>query len=267
MLSMLPGYRRAALLIAAGAAASLPVFAQTAATPAPSASAPSGAGDAAPSERAKRDAEKVFHWIMIQGDRARKTSASSASAKDTKDGKDGKDERPAPAKPVVATRSSNAPGRATADPVPEVVLRPRPEAVVSASAPNGSSELRAAAVDAPKASATKPDESATARPARAEATSTPPAVAEPPSDDSPVTLVPIAQSEPQFPVAAMRTLRRGSVQVRFSVQTDGSVADLEVLQSTSPRLNAAALAAIAQWRFQPIARVQTGAVEVGFSLD
>jgi TonB family protein len=51
------------------------------------------------------------------------------------------------------------------------------------------------------------------------------------------------------------------------VQTDGSVANLEVLNTTSPRLNAAALEAIGQWRFQPVSRVQTGAVEVGFNLE
>jgi TonB family protein len=87
------------------------------------------------------------------------------------------------------------------------------------------------------------------------------------TDDAPQGLVALAQPAPQFPINVMRTLRRGTVQVRFSVMTDGSVADIEVLNTTSSRLNAAALAAIGQWRFQPVSKVQTGAVEVGFNLE
>ncbi|HEY9063388.1 MAG TPA: hypothetical protein VIO33_00295, partial [Burkholderiaceae bacterium] len=129
MLSMLPGYRSAALVIAAGGAATLPVFAQTAVAPPPSASA-AAAGDATPSERAKRDAEKVFHWILIQGDRTRKTNAAAAPVKDPKD------ERPAAAPKVIATRSGTVPARAAAaDPVPEVVLHPKSDTVTTASAP------------------------------------------------------------------------------------------------------------------------------------
>ena len=77
----------------------------------------------------------------------------------------------------------------------------------------------------------------------------------------------LAQPAPQFPANLMRMLRRGTVQVRFSVQPDGSVSNVEVLQTTSVRLNNAALEAIAQWRFQPVSKMQTGAVEVGFDLD
>jgi len=45
------------------------------------------------------------------------------------------------------------------------------------------------------------------------------------------------------------------------------VANLEVLNTTNARLNAAALEAIGQWRFQPISKMQSGAVEVGFNLE
>ena len=76
-----------------------------------------------------------------------------------------------------------------------------------------------------------------------------------------------AQAAPQFPLNLMRTLRRGTVQVRFTVLADGSVSEPEVLSSTNARLNPAAVSAISQWRFQPIARAQTGAVELGFNLD
>jgi len=268
---MLPGHCRVALLIAACAAADLPVYAQTTAAPGSASASASGAGEAAPSDRAKRDAEKVFHWIMIQGDRTRKTTTSPAQAKDAKEAKE--DRPAAPSK--TAARAS--PVRGAPDLVPEGVLRPKPEALAAASAPGGAeTRTLVEAAKTPAASTVaagvgaermKPGE-AIAKPARTE--TSPPPAAVPPIEapvDGPVVLVPIAQPEPQFPAAVMRALRRGAVQVRFSVLADGSVADLEVLHTSNPRLNAAVLAAVGQWRFQPVTRVQTGAVEVGFNLD
>jgi TonB family protein len=119
--------------------------------------------------------------------------------------------------------------------------------------------MPAAVTDAPK-----PDPN---RLARVESAAQAAAPAAKLPDDVPHGLVAITQPAPQFPVNAMRTLRRGTVQVQFSVMTDGSVANLEVLKTTSPRLNAAALEAVGQWRFQPVAKTQTGAVEVGFDLE
>ncbi len=227
------------LLVVAGMGSALPALAQT--TVAPS--------EVAPSERAKRDADKVFHWIMIQGDRTRKTPAA----------KDAKEERPAATKPVRLA-------------APEPV-HTRPKADVATAGPAGidsklaakpaeavaPSVMPAAVVDAPK-----PDP---ARLARAEPALQTAAPAVDRSDEAPHGLVVIAQPAPQFPVNVMRTLRRGTVQVQFSVLTDGSVANLEVLKTTSARLNAAALEAVGQWRFQPVAKTQTGAVEVGFDLE
>jgi len=213
--------------------------------------------EVAPSERAKRDADKVFHWIMIQGDRTRKAPAAAA-----KDAKEFKDERPA-AKPVRVAAPEAAPAR------------PKPDATIAATEPSNPkpagkpaerpSETPASpAVPAAVAEAPRQDDPRVAR------IESGPGVAAPAvelTDDAPQGLVALAQPAPQFPANVMRTLRRGTVQVRFSVQTDGSVANLEVLNTTSPRLNAAALEAIGQWRFQPVSRVQTGAVEVGFNLE
>lgn len=231
------------LLVAASwSLASAPALAQT--TPSPS--------DVAPSERAKRDADKVFHWIMIQGDRTRK--APAAAAKDSKDAKETKDDRPA-AKPTRVAAPEAAPARS------------KPEATVAAAAPSSSKPaevLTDAPAPTPASDAPKPN----AGLARTETAPAPPAV--PAVDravDAPQTLVALAQPAPQFPVNLMRTLRRGTVQVRFNVQPDGSVSNLEVLHTTSPRLNSAALDAIAQWRFQPVSKMQTGAVEVGFDIE
>jgi len=235
------------LLVAAGSSfTSLWALAQTT-TPSPS--------EVAPSERAKRDADKVFHWIMIQGDRTRK--APVAGAKDTKDAKD---DRPA-AKPVRAAAPEALPTRARPDASVAAVapVNPKPagkpvEHPAEAPAPAASPT---AAVDSPK-----PDD---ARLARMEPGSR--AAAPAVSDDAPQGLVALAQPAPQFPASVMRALRRGTVQVRFDVLTDGSVANLEVLKTTSARLNSAAIEAVGQWRFKPVSKVQTGAVEVGFDLE
>jgi TonB family protein len=241
------------LLVAAGSGLpSFPTLAQTTPAPAP---APSPS-DVAPSERAKRDADKVFHWIMIQGDRTRKAPAAAA-----KDSKDTRDDRPA-AKPIKLAAPESAPPR------------PKPDASVAAAEPShtkpaGKPVERPADAPVPaavpSAVAAAPNGAGSARAEAAPVAGAAPAVG--PVDDAPQALVALAQPAPQFPANVMRTLRRGTVQVRFNVMTDGSVSNLEVLHTTSARLNAAALEAVAQWRFQPVSKMQTGAVEVGFDLE
>jgi len=65
----------------------------------------------------------------------------------------------------------------------------------------------------------------------------------------------------------MRLLHKGSVQVRFEVKPDGTVGRTEVVKTSSARLNQAAVAAVAQWRFMPVRHAQTGIVDLGFNLD
>jgi len=81
------------------------------------------------------------------------------------------------------------------------------------------------------------------------------------------TLRPVYQTDPQFPQNLLRSLRKGQVQVRFQVLPDGSVAELQVLSSSNARLNQAALTAVAQWRFAPLKKTQSGRVDLGFDLD
>jgi TonB family protein len=238
------------LLVAVGSGlTTLPALAQPAQAP----------NEVAPSERAKRDADKVFHWIMIQGDRTRK--ATAAGAKDAKDVKDVKDERPA-AKPLRVAAPDAVPARAKADATVAGAEPSSPKPVgKAAEKPAGA----AASIGTPAGAAdsAKPED---ARLARAEPASraAAPAVE---ASDAPQGLVALSQPAPQFPVNIMRTLRRGTVQVQFNVLPDGSVANVEVLKTSSARLNAAALEAVGQWRFRPVAKMQTGAVEVGFDLE
>jgi TonB family protein len=80
-------------------------------------------------------------------------------------------------------------------------------------------------------------------------------------------LVPSHQVGPDFGPGVMNSLRKGMALVRFAVQPDGSVSGAEVVRSSHEQLNPAALAAVSQWRFRPITRVQTAVVELGFSVD
>lgn len=70
----------------------------------------------------------------------------------------------------------------------------------------------------------------------------------------PVPLQLASMVEPVTP-RALQGLVRGDVRthVAFTVQTDGSVRDAAVRTSTHPRMDAAVLAAVSQWRYQPIA--------------
>ena len=89
----------------------------------------------------------------------------------------------------------------------------------------------------------------------------------PPEDDTEEPLVLKAQVDPEFPGGLMRNLRKGTVQVKFTVQPDGTVGSTEVVKTTHARLNTAAMTAVKQWRFEPLHHAQLGIVELGFNLD
>lgn len=231
------------------------IFTQQAAH-AQAASAPGGNDEAAPSERAKRDAEKVFHWIMIHSDKPRKvrdanekpaTAAAPAAV------------APKPVAKVARAGEGSAEGAVTAAPAP---VRSTPAATV-ATAP---AAPPVSAVDNEAARMSNAAIARNAPPAAMPDAAAPPAVAAPEEAEI-EQLVPVAQVEPQFPRAVMLDLRKGTVRVRFEVLPDGSVSTPSVVATTSVRLNRAALAAVSQWRFQPVREAQEGMVELGFNLD
>ena len=73
--------------------------------------------------------------------------------------------------------------------------------------------------------------------------------------------------DPQFPMATMRRLRKGDVEVRFDVGNDGKVEVASVLQSTDPGLENAALAAVRQWEFKPTPKGHAAVVDLAFDLS
>ena len=204
-----------------------------------------------PAERARRDADSVFHWILIHSDRPRRPIANRED------------------KPALAARVKRS--ARSAEIVPAVASTPTAEAVAeSAGAPAAVAvqpaqpavEAAIASVPAGRVETAQPP-AATA--ALAVAVVPPPAdiASEVPNE----TLTPVFRPDPQFPRNLLQNLRKGLVKVRFTVLPDGSVAEPTVLTSSNPRLDAAALSAVRQWRFAPLHKVHFAVVDLGFDLN
>lgn len=66
-------------------------------------------------------------------------------------------------------------------------------------------------------------------------------------------LTPLLQDwfQPAYPAEAIAAKSEGRVLVEFVVEADGSVSRVKVKQSSDPRFDEAALAAVRQWKFKP----------------
>ncbi len=79
----------------------------------------------------------------------------------------------------------------------------------------------------------------------------------------------MSQGEPRYPPAAQRAGATGSVQVEFTVATDGSVSDARVVSANAPRqfqrdFEKEAVSAVKRWRFQPIGQATTSRRTISF---
>lgn len=82
-------------------------------------------------------------------------------------------------------------------------------------------------------------------------------------------LTPISQPGPRFPASAQRAGATGTVQVEFTVGTNGSVSDARVVSSDGPRqfqrdFEREALSAVKRWRFQPVGQSTTSRRTISF---
>ena len=81
-------------------------------------------------------------------------------------------------------------------------------------------------------------------------------------------IVLVERVEPKFPTQAIREgIEQGSVTVKFTVQTDGSVTNPTVTDAKPRRgiFDDAALRAVARWKFKPLAEPKDTVVTVDFS--
>jgi TonB family protein len=206
-------------------------------------------------ERAHQEGDKVFKWIMINGSLPKRAGQASAA------------EPAASAAPVArrppAPRPESKPESPAAAGTPRerTAANSRKAAAQPAAASAAASGAAIAQDKAPAVPSLPPSPPSPQMPsAEALADATPPQ----PQEDEPLILV--HEVEPDFPAAIVRRQQKGSVLVRFDVETDGSVTQPEVERSTNPRLNAAALQAVGQWKFKPLRRKQTGTVELAFDV-
>lgn len=221
-----------ALFMAGGTAAHAQLVA-----PASGSSAP----EEDPMERAKRQANNVMRWIKVHSDKPRATAAKEPAAPPAPP--------PAPAaRPAAKTAAAPAPA-----PVPEAekpLATAAPAAVPTPQAPP------------PVAAPVAPPPTAAAAPAIAKAPPPPPPVEE--EDETPLKA--LSQPQPVIPRNVLATVNQGKVMVRFIVEPNGSVSNVEVLSSSSRLLNKPTVTAISTWRFEPIKTPRTAQIEIAFNL-
>lgn len=198
--------------------------------------APVGAASAPvedPMERAKRQANNVMRWIKVAAEKPRVTAAPTPTP------------APAPAaRPAAKPAVANAPAPEAEKPLVTTApaVEPTPQAPPPVAAPATPPTLAAAA------------------PAMAKAP--PPPVEE--EDDMPLKA--LSQPQPVIPRNVLATLNTGKVMVRFIVEPNGSVSNVEVLSSSSRLLNKPTVTAISTWKFEPIKTPRPAQIEIAFNL-
>jgi TonB family protein len=241
-------------------ALTLPVQAQG--VPAAGPGAASAPIELSVSDRVKKDAAGPLYWIRLNAQKADAASTAKPVPRITELRGEARAPRPAAAQPVPArevTARAGATVRAASAPAAAPGL--------ADAAPGVAADSSAAA--APGAALAGTSAAGLAAPAGSSATDAArTAAAEPPADepdDQPLAV--LQAEEPNFPANVMRKLRKGTVQVRFEVQADGSVADVAVVQTTHRSLNNAAIEAVNAWRFEPVRTPRSAIVDLGFDLD
>ncbi|WP_428510487.1 TonB family protein [Roseateles sp.] len=223
-----------------------------------------------PTERAQRDADKVFQWIRFHADKPGAKPAiilpgQGAAAPAAVAAKPNNNRAPERNADAAGARRNAAAGnpdrRGITETVADVAVEAGRAESTAALSPEAT-QLAAASLSATNVPAVLPETLApTAAPAAAAAVfAEPPPVVETP-------LKAIKMVEPEFPRQLQSTLRSGTVQVRFTVMPDGSVGRAEAIQTTHRRLNTAALDAVNQWRFEPIAKAREATVELVFRVE
>ena len=212
-------------------------------------SAPPAAGEA-PSDRAKRDADKVYDMIRMHADRPRRAAVSVTPT--TLPGP------AAAATPPLGNGANPALTAAAAAPADSAARR----AIQADSAARTASLAPALAVSpaAPVLDTTLAMQQL-ATSAAALSDSAKPANGLLPAANA---LVLVSSVDPAFPSHLIRRLGQGSVVVNFDVRPDGTVASTAIAKTSHAGLNEAAKAAVAAWRFKPVSAMTGGVTELRF---
>lgn len=230
------------------------------ASPAGGGSSSSSSNEPSISERVKKDAAGPLYWIRLNAQKA-----DSPPARPAPRIAEIRPARPAPspagggggANPIAAVGSPGATPSSTGAAVSSPA---EASAVLAAPGPLAAPDPSAAMPGAVAAGLVAP--AASSATDAAHAATTPPA---PEETEEPLAL--LKALEPDFPAHSMRRLRKGTVQVRFEVQPDGSVSNATVVQTTHRSLNDAALEAVSGWQFKPVPSARSAVVDLGFDLD
>ena len=214
------------------------------------------ASAAAPSDRAKHDADKVYQMILQHADKPRRP-------REEKPGGTSAATPAAPAASAASARAALAARKAKSPAAPSVAA--------AAGSTLGATAVSAGAgaLPTPTAKASEPPPlAAQGDRLAAVAPSSLPQAPVASNAPAPTPLVPklerIVDVEPDFPPSLMRKLRAGSVVVKFVVLPDGRVDSTSVASSTHSGLNEAAISAVSAWRFKPIEAPANAVTELSF---
>ncbi len=199
-------------------------------------------------ERAQKQADRVFTFIRLHSEkppakRAAPVDAAPAAA------------AAAAVVPAVVNAQAKASPKPPNKPAAAVeTLQTAPvESKPSAPAPAAEPPAALLAAASPSAASVQP-----------ELLPQPPAR---PAEPEPPALQLLSKVEPEIPRQLQADFRGGSVTLRFMVQTDGSVAQAQALQSSHKRLTVAAIAAVNQWRFAPLPAPREATVDIAFAVE
>ena len=249
------------VLLLAGAAASAATFAQV--------MAPSAAASAA-ADRAQKETDRTMYWIKVL---AATPAPKPAAAKPAAVAAAPAAPKPAPvrvasASPVATPTAApstadlaNASAASVVTPAPVAAAAPSLAAATGAGHVGNASAMTSGGLDAGVSSGAIG--AGLAAPA-----ATAPQIEVPVAEEEPDPgLIMVKSADPEFPIASMRRLRKGEVEVKFEVGPDGVVDVVTVMKTTSASLNAAAVDAVRQWRFKPTPKGHTALVDLAFNLD
>ena len=234
--------------------------------------APSAAASAA-ADKAQKETDRTMYWIRVlaatpapKAAAAPKPVAAAPAPKVAAAPERVKVASAAPTPAAAAAPStadvSNATLATVVSAAPPAAPAPSLAAATGAASPGNNSATTAQGVDAAVSSAGLA--ASIAAPAVA---ATAPIEVPPVEEEPDPGLIMTKSVDPQFPVATMRRLRKGEVEVKFEVNADGVVDSVTVMKTTNAGLNTAAMDAVHQWRFKPTPKAHTAAVVLAFNLD